>query len=201
MRGAQAEFWTRVQSGIEVAVGAADPEKLLGVRDGFLQYFHDGLERPVPVSVVSVPDGDDERYVPLSDAEILGRARQRVHDLRASLGSAYLFYACSEAGLHTIEVGDRTLHFVRNWTVVCGPFGEAHGGSGSLQLPVSLIEGLDADQVPFAIPGTRRRGGMASSLTSGLVTRRSTIAVSTLNAVSTLLYGVLESRPVRRRPG
>ena len=46
-------FWQRLQTGVEVAVAAgASPDKLLGVRDGFLRYFHDGLDRPVSVAVV-----------------------------------------------------------------------------------------------------------------------------------------------------
>ena len=38
---------------------------------------------------------------------------------------------------------------------------------------------------------------MIRSLTGGLETRRRTVATSTLNAISTLFYGVLESRPIR----
>jgi hypothetical protein len=38
---------------------------------------------------------------------------------------------------------------------------------------------------------------MISSLTGGLETRRKAVAVSTLHALSTLFYGILDSRPVR----
>jgi len=191
------EFWARFRSGVEVVVGSSEPDKLLGIRDGFLRYFHDGLERPVPVAVVPQPEPQDSSFLPLTDEEILSLARQRVRDLRKRLGDLYPFYACSETGLHALEVDGRLLYFVRNWTVLCGPVGEACGGSGSIQLPASLIEGIDAESIPFAIPGTRRRGGMVSSLTGGLETRRKAIALSTLHAISSLLYGVLESRPLR----
>ena len=45
-------FWQRLQTGIEVAVAGHAADKLLGVRDGFLRFFHDGLDRTVSVAVV-----------------------------------------------------------------------------------------------------------------------------------------------------
>lgn len=194
------EFWSRFQSGVEVAVANSGRDRLLGVRDGFHRFFHDGLDRPVPVSVAAQPDGEDEAgYVPLTDEEILHRARDRALELRSRLGEIYPFSACSESGLHTVEVEGEALHFVRTWTALCGPTGEAVGGSSSIQLPPALIEGLDQGDLPYAlpVPGKRRHGGMASSITGGLETRRSEIASATLAALSTLLYGILESRPVR----
>lgn len=203
MSGDLAEFWTRIQSGIDVAVGTVDSVKLLGVRDGFLRYFHDGLVQPVPVAVSPHSGGEDPAYIPLSDEEIVERASASVVELRDRLGpSSHTFFACTETGIHSMDVDGKRLHFVRNWTAICGPPGMAYGGSGSIQLPEDLIEGLDSKDVPYAIPGTRRRGGMMSSLTGGLVNRRSAIEVSTLGAISVLLYGLLESRPLRRRrPG
>ena len=59
------------------------------------------------------------------------------------------------------------------------------------------MAGLDSAQIPFAVPGTRHSGGMSSTQTGGLETRRKTIALSTLHAISTLFYGVMESRPIR----
>ena len=52
--------------------------------------------------------------------------------------------------------------------------------------------------MPFAFPGTRRSGGMVSSLTGAVETRRSATALATFHAVSTLMYGRLESHPHRR---
>jgi hypothetical protein len=75
--------------------------------------------------------------------------------------------------------------------------GEAWGASGSVQLPDRLVAGLDGAQIPFAVPGTRRAGGMISSLTGGLENRRRATAQSTFHALSTLFYGVLESRRAR----
>lgn len=191
------DFWARFQSGIEVAVASSEPDKLLGVRDGFLRYFYDGLERPVPVAVIAEPEPQDSSFLPLTDEDILLLARRRVVGLRDRLGDLYPFYASSETGLHSLEVEAGPRYFVRSWTVLWGPAGESCGGSGSVQLPTALIEGIDAESIPYAIPGTRRRGGMVSSLTGGLETRRKAVALSTLHALSSMMYGVLESRPLR----
>lgn len=173
------------------------PDKLLGVRDGFLRYFHDGLDRAVSVAVVPQTVAESPMGLPASDEDVIRLARERALALESSLGSNYHFYVATEGGLHSLEVGGRHCYFVRNWTVVRGLLGEAWGSSGSIQLPERIVEGLDGEQMPLSIPGTRRAGGIISSLTGGLETRRKAVAISTLHAVSTLLYGVLESRPVR----
>jgi non-canonical (house-cleaning) NTP pyrophosphatase len=190
-------FWQRLQSGVEVTVAAPNPDKLLGVRDGFLRFFHDGLDRTVSVAVVPQAVEEAPLGLPISDEEVLRLARQRVLDLERTLGDSYHFYVATEGGLHSLEVDGRLCYFVRNWTVVRGPLGEAWGSSGSIQLPERIVAGLDSDQIPFAVPGTRKSGGMISSLTGRLETRRQAVAVSTLHAISTLFYGVLESRPAR----
>ena len=190
-------FWQKLQSGVEVAVAGNNPETLLGIRDAFLRFFHDGLDKTV--SVVVVPqtslEGPPHTGLPVSDEETLQRVRACVNDMESRIGGdAYQFYMASEGGIHSLEVDGRTRYFVRNWTVVRCPLGEAWGSSGSVQLPDRLIEGLDSAQIPFAVPGTRRSGGMTRSLTGGIETRRKAIATSTLHAISTLFYGVLEGR-------
>ena len=192
-------FWQRFQSGIDVAVGGDLPDKLLGVRDGFLRYFRDGLENSVPVSMVPQPQDEARTPLPVSDADILSLARRRAHQLVRLHGDAFAFYVGSEAGLLLFEADGQRRYFVRSWTTVLGLDEEAWGSSGSVQLPERILEGLDQEDLPFAIPGTRRSGGMVSSLTGGLETRRSATALATLNALSTLMYGRLESYPHRRR--
>lgn len=190
-------FWQKLQSGIEVAVAGNNPESLLGVRDGFLRFFHDGLDKTV--SVVVVPQNVEPPPIglPVSDEEVIVLARRYLDEMQARLGDTYQFYLASEGGIHPVDVAGQTHYVVRNWTVVRSPLGEALGSSGSVQLPDRLIAGLDSAQIPFAIPGTRKGGGMIRSLTGGLETRRRTVATSTLNAISSLFYGVLESRPIR----
>jgi non-canonical (house-cleaning) NTP pyrophosphatase len=192
-------FWERFQTGIEIAVASGASHKLLGVRDGFLRYFHDGLHRFVPV--VIVPHGEVEvpACLPLSDEEAIAAARKETDALAAQLGDAYHFYVGSEGGLHSLEVEGRTHYFARTWTVVRAPVGEAWGGSGSIQLPDRLVDGIGDEPVPFAFPGRRRSGGMLASLTGGMETRRSAVAAATLHALSTLFYGMLESHPGSRR--
>jgi non-canonical (house-cleaning) NTP pyrophosphatase len=186
-------FWQKLQGGIEVAVAGNSSDTLLGIRDAFLRFFHDGLDKTV--SVVVVPQNVESpplHGLPVSDEETLARARSCVTDMESRLGGAYQFYMANEGGIHSLELDGRTCWFVRNWTVVRSPLGEAWGSSGSVQLPDRLIEGLDSAQVPFAVPGTRRSGGMVRSLTGGIETRRTAIATSALHALSTLFYGILE---------
>ncbi len=193
------DFWQRFQSGIEVAVGGDLPDKLLGVRDGFVRYFHHGLEKSVPVSVMPQPQDEARTPLPIADEDILALARRRAHDLQRAHGNTFAFYAGSEAGLLLFEGDGQSRYFVRNWTVVLGLDEEAWGSSGSVQLPQRLIQGLDREDLPFAVPGTRRSGGMVSSLTGAVETRRSATALATFHALSTLMYGRLESHPHRRR--
>lgn len=183
-----------------MAVADAVPDKLLGVREGFLRYFHDGLERPVPVAVAARPDTElVDAPLPLTDREILALARQRALRLQETHGEVYDFCIGTENGLLSFGIDGLERTFVRSWTVLIGLGEEVWGSSGSIQLPERLIAGLGSEQVPFAIPGTRRSGGMAASLTGGLEDRRTATALSTLHALSTLMYGRLESRPLRRR--
>jgi non-canonical (house-cleaning) NTP pyrophosphatase len=193
------EFWQRLQSGVAVAVAAPNPDKLLGVRDGFVRYFSEGLGREVPVAVVPQPGGEEPIGLAASDLEVLAYARREVADLERRLGGEYHFYLASEGGLQPLEIDRRQHWFVRNWTVIRSPIGEAWGGSGAVELPERLIAGLGEDQVPFAVPGTRKGGGITASLTGGLENRRRATALSTTHALATLFYGLLEGRVGRGR--
>ncbi len=196
------QFWETFQSGVEIAVGGTDPDKLLGVRDGFQRYFHDGLRRPVAITVHPEEEPDAGTVLPFSDEETLELARDRALELRARTEGEYAFYACSETGLHSLRLEQGLLHFVRTWTHVVGRAGEASGASGSVQLPHAVVDGLEeTGDVWMSVPGKRRRGGMTASLTGGLESRRHAVAHSTLLAISTLFYGVVENRPPSRRPG
>jgi non-canonical (house-cleaning) NTP pyrophosphatase len=190
-------FWQRLQTGVEVAVAGTASENLLGVRDAILRYFHDGLDRTVSVAVVPQTVSDTHIGLPFTDEETLRLARQRVAELADKLGSTYHFYIASESGIHAIDIDGKPRYFIRYWTVIRGTLGEAWGSSGSVQLPDSIVAGLDQTQIPFAVPGTRRSGGIISSLTGGLESRRRAITTATLHALSSLFYGVLESRPIR----
>ncbi len=191
-------FWQRLQTGVEVAVAGTASESLLGVRDAIVRYFHDGLDRTVSVAVVPQTVSDAPIGLPFTDEETLRLVRQRVEELEQKLGNAYHFYIASESGIHAIDVDGVPRYFIRYWTVIRGTLGEAWGSSGSVQIPDSIVAGLDQAQIPFAVPGTRRSGGIIRSLTGGLESRRKAITTATLHALSSLFYGVLESRPIIR---
>jgi non-canonical (house-cleaning) NTP pyrophosphatase len=193
------DFLGGYQRGVEVAVAAASPDELLGVREAFRRYFHDGLERPVPVAVVGQEGREAFRGIAASDRDAVEVARRAARRLAERLGDTYQFYVASEACIETVPVGGEERFVVRNWTAVVGPPGEAVGASGSFELPRLLSHGLSGAEIAAAVPGTRRGGGMISQLTGGLETRRGAVALATLGALSTLFYGILESHPGLRR--
>jgi non-canonical (house-cleaning) NTP pyrophosphatase len=190
-------FWQRLQTGVEVAVAGQASDKLLGVRDGFLRFFHDGLDRTVSVVVVPQPVEEEPVGLLVTDEVVVREARRKAMEVEEKLRDTYHFYIASEGGIEALDVDGEQRYFIRNWAVVRSPLGEAWGSSGAVQLPDRLVAGLDSAQIPFAVPGTRRSGGIMSSLTGGLETRRKNISLSTFHALSTLFYGVLESRPIR----
>ncbi|MEM8962198.1 MAG: DUF84 family protein [Acidobacteriota bacterium] len=185
------DYWDLIPHGAKIAVRSDLPDKLLGVRDGFRRYFKEAVEHPIQLNVVPQPhDGDG--ILPVEDTDILTLAQRRARQLQDQLGDAYDFYVGTEAGLLNMTVDQTSRYLVRTWTVVVAGRDEAWGSSGGLQVPARLIEGLDADQVSFAIPGTRRRGGMVGSLSHGLENRRSATAEATFNALCTLLFGAFD---------
>src|SRR6476660_7470404 len=132
-------FWQRLQTGVEIAVAGPSADKLLGVRDGFLRYFHDGLDRTVSVAVVPQQVPEEPFSLPVSDEEVIGLARKRAIDLEKALADTYHCYVATEGGLHSLDVDGKQCYFVRNWTVVRGLLGEAWGSSGSIQVPDRII--------------------------------------------------------------
>jgi len=176
-----------------VAVAGSSSERLLGVRDAFVRYFHEGLQRPISVAVVPQTLEAPPVGLLLGDQAIMEQARHAALALQERLGDTYHFYIATEGGFSSVELAGQTRYFVRNWTVILGSLGEAWGSSGSVELPERVVAHL-GDEPPSTIPGTRRRGGIISSLTGGLETRRKAVSLSTLNALSTLFYGVLHGR-------
>jgi len=193
------DFWHRLQTGVSVAVAGPSPEKLLGIRDGVLRYFRDHLGRSVSVAVVPHPSAEEPAALPVSNEEAFALAERQVGELSRRLGDQYHFCIASEGTLDAVEVAGTAHWFVHNWTVVRSPVGEAWGGSGSVELPPRLVSGLAGEQIPFAVPGTRRGGGMMRSITGGVEDRRRATALATTSAFATLFYGMLEGRPGHRR--
>jgi hypothetical protein len=192
------DFLGEYQRGLEVCVAGTSADQLLGVREAFRRFFHDGLGRPLPVAVVPQEVEPSRRGLAQFDAEAIQWARSSARALEERLPGTYHFYVATEFCVDPIEVEGRTRWFVRAWSAMVGPGGESFGSSGGVQLPDRLIEGLSGEQLAMAVPGTRRAGGTIASLTGGLETRRSAVSLATLHAISTHFYGILESR---RGPG
>lgn len=185
------EFWRRLQTGTAVSVAGAAAPQLLGVRDGFLRYFRDTLGRQLSVAVVPQQVPVAPSGLPVSDEEALALVRRRLGEIERRVGDEYDFVVASEGGLHAVEVDGRTRFFVRSWSAIRCPVGEAFGGSGSIELPERLVSGLDSPGEPRSVLGTRRGGGMISALTAGAEDRRRATAEAVFHALSTLFYGLL----------
>lgn len=185
------EFWRRLKTGVEVTVAGQAADKLLGVRDGFLRFFRERELRDVAVVVVPQIISESAFGLLTSDEQVLQVSRQRVRDIESQVGQDYQFFVATDGCAHFLEVDGEIRHFVRNWTVIRCPLGEAWGSSGSVQLPMELASHKSEGE-GFSFPGTRRQGGILSSLTAGLETRRSAVGQSTAHALSTLFYGMLD---------
>ncbi len=192
------EFLGEFQRGIEVCVADSGADALLGVRDAFRRFFRRDSGEVAPVAVVPQEIASPFTGLPSSDSEAIARARRSVAQMEERLAGVYHFYLASQACFHSLELGAEVRFFVRSWTVLRGVAGESLGSSGSLQLPAFLVDGLGVEQLPHSIPGTRRSGGILSSLTGGLENRRSAVSEATIHALSTQFYGVLDTRRTRR---
>jgi len=171
---------------------------LLGVRDGFQRFLGTSFDRLVPVVMVSQPPEEGSFSLPLSDSETLELASERAVMIERELGGRHHFYIGAEGGLQRLEVGGEAAYFVRYWSAVRGLGDETWGASGSLQVPPRLVAGLEHEDVSAALPAVRRRGGLLASLSEGRETRRSSVALAVLHALTTRFYGVLGSRVMPR---
>jgi non-canonical (house-cleaning) NTP pyrophosphatase len=174
-----------------VAVLDSLPPELLGVRDAFLRYFRQ--HRRVPIALVPQPVEPERLGLALSDEEAIARARRQVRAMQERLGDAYHFFVAVEGGLDRVALDDDERFFVRSWTVIAGLDREAWGANGSLEIPARALADLGGER--HAPWGTRRSGGLISSLTGGAETRRAAVAESTFHALCSLFYGLFDSHP------
>ena len=179
--------WLPLQSGVRVAVASTSTDKLLGVRDGFRRFLRTGMQSSASVAISSGLRDTRLESVPTSDEEALHMAKEKLRQLLEDAGSIYHCYVASEGGLCTVSLDDEVRYFVRTWTVISGFGGEAWGASGSIQMPAALFE-TSGGRIPRSVPGTRRGGGMMGSISRGLENRRRAVALSTANALATLVY-------------
>ncbi|HLF56708.1 MAG TPA: DUF84 family protein [Thermoanaerobaculia bacterium] len=188
------DFLGGYQRGIEVGVAGASADELLGVREAFRRFFHDSLDRPVPVAVVLQEHERRLRGLAGSDGEAIETARGAASALAERLRDNYQFYVGLDVGVQPLELVDGTRYLLRSWSAVVGPPGLAYGASATLELPARWVGG-GGSALLESIPGTRRGGGLIATLTGGRETRRAAVAQATLHALSTLFYGILEIRP------
>jgi non-canonical (house-cleaning) NTP pyrophosphatase len=187
------DFLAQPLRGVEVCVAGTQADLLLGVRDAFRSYFDSGRSgQGIPVAVV--PQQVDTRAIGLaaSDEEALRQARSEARTLEEKLPGVYHFYLAHQPCVTTLQVGERLRYFLRSWTYLVGLGGESCGASGSIELPASVVEGLEFGDGLRVLPGTRRSGGTLAALTGGRESRRKAVAAATVLALSTFFYGILD---------
>lgn len=132
--------------------------------------------------------------------ESLAAAAHAARALEGSGSDASSFWVGAEEGLVSLEVDGVSHDFVHCWTVVRSEIGTACGGSGPIEIPERLTEGVDPAH-PERIPTTRRHGGMVGSLMGGLESRRDAFETATVHALASLFFGLVEPRPGPWRSG
>lgn len=173
-------------------MGSADSQRVAGVRDGFERFLAAAGQPALEVVVEARGEGEDTSWVPLSDEECLGRARQRSRALHEATGARRSsLCVCPETGLDSFfpegDTEDPPPTFLRCWVAIVGTDVASDGASASLRIPPELLEG--AGRVPGL--GSRRRGGLVGGLTGGAESRRTVTAQATFQAFASLFHGVL----------
>ncbi len=199
------EFWGRLQHEIDVLVGSRDAEQLLGVRDGFRRYFRLGAGPGPALSVRSGVGVESGAHLWTSAEATLEAAVRQADELWAVASGRASFCVAAEEGVVVIDVEGAPRSFVHTWAAVESAIGRACGGSGPVEIPERFTRsaewaaegGAAAGRPGVQVPGTRRRGGILGSLTSGLESRREAFADATFHALSSLFFGLAEARDAR----
>lgn len=189
-------FPPEVLRGVEVAVAAFRSDVLLGVREGFVRYFHQVLERPVPVAVVPQEFDEAPHGLAPTDREMIARCSARAKGLESRLEDAYQFYLGVEEGLERVKIDGEPRHFVRTWAVVRGLGAEARGASGSFEVPPKMLDdGFAEPDGRRTLAGLRRGQGLVAALSGGLESRRSAVTVAVFNAIASLFFDLYSGHP------
>ncbi|MEM7050660.1 MAG: DUF84 family protein [Acidobacteriota bacterium] len=179
------QFWRDLQKGLAVAVAGATPAHLLGVRDAVLRYLHHVVGLKTSVAVVPQPVDTGSRGLAVSEVEVVEALRSRLQEVELQVGEEYALLVAAEGGVHSLDLDLGPKSFVTSWAVVRTSFGEGLGSSGSIELPAEVMMRSGA----LGRGGTRRSGGMLSSLTGGQENRRRATATATFHALCALFYG------------
>jgi len=204
---------------IQIAVGSTRRPKLDAVRDALEALWPKLSAQSAPplerfeIVAREVPSG--VRETPLTRADSMSGARNRAEALLQIARDANLpwqYFVGLEGGLDVVEDNRRRVVFLSSWACVTDGSGRgAFGQSGAIVLPdalaaevldrgVSLSVAIDA----FAARrGVRDAEGAWGVLTAGLITRRDSFRIATINAFAPFfnaeMYAAAEARAQRGR--
>ena len=183
---------------ILVAVGSTREPKLRAVEEALTAIFPI-LHGAARFKVESINVDNGVRHTPLSRAETMAGARQRVEAMRTLVKKSeipYGYFIGLEGGIEIVAEAGRRWAFLENWAYVTNSAGkEAFGQSGAVLLPQTLasevidkgVELADAIDVFAGSAGVRDAQGAWGVLTRDLITRKDSYRIALVNAFAPFL--------------
>lgn len=154
---------------MQIVISSTNPVKRNAALNGFKNMFPDTEWH---IQEVSVPSGVSDQ--PMSDAETLTGARQRVENAMKSVPHAD-YWVGIEGGVHETAGGMEAYA----WVYIYGPAGKTgKARSGTFFLPPRIVELIhqrkelgEADDIVFNQVNSKQKGGTVGTLTHGVIDR------------------------------
>jgi non-canonical (house-cleaning) NTP pyrophosphatase len=183
---------------IFVAMGSTREPKLRDVEEALTAIFP-LLHGAAGFKVEPMKVESGVRHTPLSRAETMAGARQRVEAMRGLARKSdipYGYFIGLEGGIEIVAESSRRWAFLENWAYVTDFAGkDAFGQSGAVLLPQTLasevidkgVELADAIDVFAGSAGVRDAQGAWGVLTRDLITRKDSYRIALINAFAPFL--------------
>lgn len=190
---------------IIVAVGSIRRPKLNAVWEA-MTILGPALDPNAPFEVIGEETGSGVAHTPLSRAEIMSGAKNRVEALKTRARQKSLpwrFFVGLEGGLEVVSMNGQRLVFLENWAYVSDDNGRgAFGQSGSVLLPDALADDVVDRGIELGVAidsfagqhGVRDAQGAWGVLTRNLITRQDAFRVAVVNAFAPFYNAALYHR-------
>lgn len=190
---------------IIVAVGSVRRPKLNAVWEA-MTILGPALDPNAPFEVIGEETESGVAHTPLSRAEIMSGAKNRVEALKTRARQKSLpwrFFVGLEGGLEVVSMNGQRLVFLENWAYVSDDNGRgAFGQSGSVLLPDALADDVVGRGIELGVAidsfagqhGVRDAQGAWGVLTRNLITRQDAFRVAVVNAFAPFYNAALYHR-------
>jgi inosine/xanthosine triphosphatase len=193
---------------IIVAVGSTRRPKLNAVWEA-VSVFGPVLEPNLQFEVVGEEAESGVRHTPLSRADIMAGARNRVESLlqRARQGNLpWQYFVGLEGGLDVVSIDGHRRAFLENWAYVSEAAGRSsYGQSGSVLLPDELARQVIDEGIELGVAidsfagghGIRDAQGAWGVLTRNMITRQDAFRTAVINAFAPFFNASLYAQKER----